>query len=174
LITYTGTRHHPDPRVRLQKRQCRLQYTGFPRTKHTNNKQYLSRPSYITACQCGVTPLQHALHPTNHVQQDTPPTDNLSLLARRNGAGEAQRRDGRRRGMPPSTGLHRPLGMRPRPAPAPATPLTRHSPQHTPLQTTHIAGNQHTACYGHRPEDSHDTLTERVDVPREKHADSIA
>jgi hypothetical protein len=47
-------------------------------------------------------------------------------------------------------------GMRLHPAPAPATPPeTRHSPQLTPLQTTHTDGNPHTACDGHRPEDDH-------------------
>ena len=32
-------------------------------------------------------------------------------------------------------------------------PVTRHSPQQTPLQTTHTAGNLHTAGDRHQPED---------------------
>ena len=54
-------------------------------------------------CRCGVIPLQQrALHPTDHVQQETHPTDNPPQSARKNGAGEARRRGGRRRGRPPS------------------------------------------------------------------------
>jgi hypothetical protein len=50
---------------------------------------------------------QCALHPTDHVQQDTHPTDNPPQSARKNRAGEARRRGGRRRGLPPIAGLHR-------------------------------------------------------------------
>jgi hypothetical protein len=123
-----------------------------------------------------VTPLpQRALHPTDHVQQDTHPTDNPPQSARKNGAEEAQRQGGRRRGRPPSAGRHRPRGMRRRPAPAPATPpATRSRPQRTPLQTTHTAGNPHTAGDGHRPEDAHDALPQRVGVLRATPADSRA
>jgi hypothetical protein len=65
--------------------------------------------------------------------------------------------------------------MRSLPAPAPPTPQARrHSPQRAPLQTTHTAGNPHTTDDGHRPEDAHDSLPQRVGVPRAMHADSCA
>ena len=74
-------------------------------------------------CRCGVIPLpQRALHPTDHVQQETHPTDNPPQSARKNGAGEARRRGGRRRGRPPSADHHRPRGTRHHPAPSTGTP----------------------------------------------------
>jgi hypothetical protein len=85
-------------------------------------------------CRCGVIPLpQHALHPTDHVQQETHPTYNPPQSARKNGAGEARRRGGRRRGRPPSADRHRPRGTRRHPAPATGTPQ-----QQDPLHIAHL------------------------------------
>jgi len=82
---------------------------------------------------------QRTFHPTNHVQQEIHPTDNLSQSVKKNGVGEARRRGRQRRGRPPSEARHRPCGTRCRPAPAPAPfPVTRHSSQRIPLlQMTH-------------------------------------
>jgi hypothetical protein len=44
-----------------------------------------------------------AFHPTDHVQQDIHPTDNLPQSARKSGAGKTRRRVGRRRGRLPSS-----------------------------------------------------------------------
>ena len=74
-------------------------------------------------CRCGVIPLaQRVLHPTNHVQQETHPTDNPPQSARKNGAGEARHRVGRPRGRPPSSDSHRQRGTRQHPSPVTGTP----------------------------------------------------
>ena len=89
-------------------------------------------------CRCGVTPLpQSVLHPTYHVQQETHPTDNPPQSARKNWAGEARRRGGRRRGRLPSADRHRPRRTRRLPAPASDTPQQQHT-LHTHIFTNNL------------------------------------
>jgi len=61
-------------------------------------------PALRNTCHGPRTSLpQRAFHPTNHVQQDIHPIDNLPPSARKRGAGEARRRVGRRRGRLPGS-----------------------------------------------------------------------
>jgi hypothetical protein len=88
-----------DPRM---KRRTTLPKPYLPPQRRTRHR--LSHRLH-RQCRCGVIPLpQRALHPTDHVQQETHPTDNPPQSARKNGAGEARRRGGRRRGRTPSAG----------------------------------------------------------------------
>ena len=58
---------------------------------------FAGKRKYFFIFMIGVTPLpQRALHPTDHVGQETHPTYNPSQSARKNGAGETRRRGGRR------------------------------------------------------------------------------
>ena len=120
-----------DPRMKRRTTPPKPYLPPQTRTRH----RLSHRPH--RQCRCGVIPLpQRVLHPTNHVQQDTHPTDKLSAqLPRKNGAGEARRRDGRRRGRPPSADRHRPRGTRHHPAPQ-QTP-----PSNTTHPTSHIFTN---------------------------------
>jgi hypothetical protein len=76
-----------DPRM---KRRTTLPKPYLPPQRRTRHR--LSHRPH-RQCRCGVIPLpQHVLHPTDHVQQETHPTDTPPQSARKNGAGEARRR----------------------------------------------------------------------------------
>ena len=71
---------------------------------------------------------------------------------------EARCRGGRLRELPPSTARHRQCGTVMQSCTStspPHVPVPRISSQCTFLQMIYTAGNQHTNCYGHHPEDAH-------------------
>ena len=126
-------------------------------------------------CRCGVIPLpQRVLHPTNHVQQETHPTDNSHSCRGRTGRERHDVEADVDEGDPQVQTATDRVEHATSPHHNRHPPATRRTPHRTSSQTTHTTGNPHTAGDGHRPEDTHDAPPQCVGVPRATHADSHA
>jgi len=79
-----------------RRRQC---YCGVMQWCEKHLSKMPREPALRDTCHCPRTSFpQRAFHPTDHVQQDTHPTDNPPPSAQKSGAGKTRRRVGRRRG----------------------------------------------------------------------------
>jgi len=174
LQTRTGhtQSHRPHPMCKVDKHQCVCFITAAPALINICHDARF-------APHVGDNVKKAGYHPS-HNTLSTPPITSSRIPTQLTTSHSWRGRTGLERhdieadvdkGGPP--GRLRPRVMRSHPAPAPApSPLTRRSPQHTPLQTTHTAGNPHTVN-GLRPEDYH-TLPHHMGVLRTTPAGSLA